>query len=760
MSNTIEQSIECLSAGDKFLVSAQNWSEVFFEQYLGTAVCRQMIFFGGFILLTCILVYSGTYRKLIKWMSDHIGICSSAVWLLGAMIYIVAFNKEELNAMAVVPRAIIASFKMFVVTNELARVPASLQHDAIYMSIFSITHFTAALITFMFIFKMLGYRMRSTIKMKWHCRYSAKEKTVHLFWGVNDASCALAKDIRLNCYDDTIIMIDVDKGFDNDCQHKPTISSITNTITITDSEMALLDGIGALVDHCYNGPAHVDTANNKDIFGLLRLNTVCKILQKSKELNMYILSDDEAENIYAALNLQEDTHLNSLESTPNIFVHARRDSYNEVYAHYSRYTHTAGEKHKMKIEIVDSAFLSVQTLKQSDDTLPVSCVKVNTQTGTVDNPFNAMVIGFGATGQEAFKFLYEFAAFIGTDKKKTPFKCYAIDEKMDKIEGWLKTRMPAITEKGKDEEEELSLIKAPVDSIQYWDTIKESVDKLNYVVIALNNDTLGMTTAVNLFKHALRQRDGKSPLLKIVLRCYNSENGKRMMEVVRKLNESATGLNVEIKLFGLTKELFTYRNVVSDSTLKEAKAFHHIYENSLLPIEERWKISADEQWNRSFIKKEKDGEEIDVIDATMEKRGISRYHAIYDINRQISQNISNSLHCNTKLILMGIDTKDWARLKSYYNIVNTRALETTRYECDKESAELLYNMALVEHERWIASHKLMGYIHGEKTDYVKKHHECMCDFDKLSEAKQSYDFNVIDTTIKLAYKRSCVCFDK
>ena len=256
-----------------------------------------MIFFGGFILLPCILVYSGTYRKLIKWMSDHIGICSSAVWLLGAMIYIVAFNKEELNAMAVVPRAIIASFKMFVVTNELSRVPASLQQDDIYMTVFTVTHFAAALITFMFIFKMLGYRMRSTIKMKWHCRYSAKEKTVHLFWGVNDASCALAKDIRLNCYDDTIIMIDVDKGFDNDCQHKPTISSITNTITITDSEMALLDGIGALVDHCYNGPAHVDTANNKDIFGLLRLNTVCKILQKSKELNMYILSDDEAENI-------------------------------------------------------------------------------------------------------------------------------------------------------------------------------------------------------------------------------------------------------------------------------------------------------------------------------------------------------------------------------------------------------------------------------------------------------------------------------
>ena len=760
MSNTTEQPIECLETGDKFLISAQNWTDVLFEQYLGPTVNQQMIFFGIFILLICILVYSGTYRKLFRWMSDHIGICSSAVWLLGAIIYIVAFNKEELNAMAVVPRAIIASFKMFVVTNELARVPASLQHDAIYMSIFSITHFTAALIAFLFIFKMLGYKMRSMIKIWWHNCRRAKNKTVHLFWGVNEASCALAKDIHANYHGDTIIMIDVDKGCDDDCQNKSSISSITNTITITESEMALMEEIEALVDHCYNGPAHVDTASNKDIFGLLRLNTVCKILQKSKELNMYILSDDEAENIYAALNLQEDTHLNSLKNTPKIFVHARRDSYNEVYDHYSQYAHTPGEEQKMKIKIVDSAFLSVQTLKQSDDTLPVNCVKVNTQTGTVDTPFNAMIIGFGATGQEAFKFLYEFSTFIDSNKKKTPFRCYAIDEKMDKIEGLLKAKMPAIMDKEKDEKKELSLIKTSVDSIQYWETVKKNIDKLNYVVIALNNDILGMTTAVNLFKYALKERKTKSHSLKITLRCYNKNNEKRMMEVVKRLNDSTKEFNVEITLFGITDKLFTYSNVVANSTLEEAKEFHYIYENSLLPLEKRWKKTVKEQWKNSFVKIQKDGKEMDVIDATMKKRGISRYHAIYDINRQISQNISNSLHCNTKLILMGIDTKDWARLKSYYNIVNTRALETTRYECDKESAELLYNMALVEHERWIASHKLMGYIHGEKTDYVKKHHECMRDFDELNEEKQSYDFNVVDTTIKLAYMRGWQKFDK
>ena len=68
-------------------------------------------------------------------------------------------------------------------------------------------------------------------------------------------------------------------------------------------------------------------------------------------------------------------------------------------------------------------------------------------------------------------------------------------------------------------------------------------------------------------------------------------------------------------------------------------------------------------------------------------------------------------------------------------------------------AELLHNMALVEHERWIASHKLMGFVYGDSKNYVKKHHKCMCDFDKLdSDETRSYDCNVVDTTIKMAYQ--------
>jgi hypothetical protein len=60
-------------------------------------------------------------------------------------------------------------------------------------------------------------------------------------------------------------------------------------------------------------------------------------------------------------------------------------------------------------------------------------------------------------------------------------------------------------------------------------------------------------------------------------------------------------------------------------------------------------------------------------------------------------------------------------------------------------------MAILEHERWISAHSLIGYQYGESKDIVKKTHPDMQPWDKLSEETRSYDCKVVDTTIKIAY---------
>ena len=689
-----------------------------------------ILLLGLLLVLSIWFLSNKKTSRLLESISNNLLVVSSVIWLLGVVVYIIGFYRDELNWLSVIPRAIISSFKMFVVTNELARVPKELQENAIYMSAFSIVHFIAAFITFLFIFKMVGYKIKSSLRLIFYKWFHSKGKVVHLFWGVNEASCLLAEDIRKNHATETIIFVDIDEECDDNTQKKATLSHITNTITIRNSEIARLDAIDALVDHCYNGPATLKCDNETDIFGSLHLKNIGTIVQKSNRSYFYFLSNDEAQNMAGALNLQKDKRLRSMvDNKPIIYVHARRDANNEVFDHYSQYDE---DSQRMEIKIVDSAYLSIVTLKQDEAALPVNCVKIDKATGLVNSPFTSLIVGFGSTGQEAFKFLYEYSAFVGPDLKKSPFKCYAIDEKMNKIAGLIRKKMPAIGE------DELTLVQATVDSEEFWENIETLISGLNYVVIALNNDSMGLSLAVNLFKYALKYRPSSSPMLKIMVRCYDNGNEKRMTEVVNNLNKSIEGNNIEIRLYGREKDLYCCNTILSDATLTEAKEFNNVYENS--------ELSAEEQWEKNF------GED-DMI--RLLKKKMSRYHAIYDIKRRIAQNISNSLHRRTKMILMGFGKDETSeRLRLYYGYVMSREEGTTKYKCSKADAQLLQNIAMVEHERWIASHKLMGYTYNPVNDCVQKHHKCICHWDDLDEVTQSYDCNVVDTTIKMAYGKN------
>lgn len=717
---------------------SSHWSQVdWFRVIYWIAVSALLVY-----LSVCFLRYNKT-NNLIEWVSKKLQKISFVLWCIGCCVYMIGYYDESLIWVSVLPRAILSSFKMFAMSYDITHVTPSLQHDAIYASVFMLVHFASVFVTSVFVFKLVKYKVKSYEKIR---RYNkqTKDKVVHMFWGVNNASCLLAEDIHRCCPGDTIVMIDIDEECDDCSKKKTTLNRIMNTITISDSEIKRLDNIDALVDHCYNGPSTLADETNNDIFMSLDLKSVGEIVQNCSKLHCYFLSDNETNNILGALNLQRDwriqekiknqsdanLNVDSNESKVCAYIHARKDSNNEIFDHYSQYD--ANTK-RMKFKLVDSAYLSVEQLKKNDRTLPVNCVVVDRETGTVNSPFTALIIGFGGTGQEAFKFLYEYAAFIDQYKKKTPFKCYAIDENMDNIAGLVRAKMPAI------HEDELELIKTKVDSELFWQTISNIINHLNYVVITLNDDLVGLSYAVNLFKYALKYRSAEYPMLKIMIRCYDRNNEIRMREVIDNLNNSTDGSNVDIQIFGEDDQIYTYNSIVSDGVLTEAKEFNRVYENS--------EINADEQWEENFGK--------DEIKRIMDRKKVSRYHAVYDVNRRIAQNCSNSLHGNTKMLLMGFGETDFAeRLEIYYGYVSKRETKKTSYNnCPENDAQLLRNMAIVEHERWIASHKLMGYVYASKTDIVRKHHECMRPFAELDEETQSYDCNVVDTTIKLAYQK-------
>ena len=690
--------------------------------------------FAALLMLFVFLIVR-QYR-IIEFLTKRLLVLTLFVWVTGIVLYLIGFYHPAVNGLSVVPRAIISSFKMFVVANELARVEEPLRYSASYMVAFSLTHLAAAFISFLFIFKMIGYKLHSVTRIMMHNLFKAKGKIVHIFWGVNEPSLALAKSIRRDFGGDTIIFIDVDKECGDQTKQKATLGMITNAITIDNNEIATLEGINAFVDHCYNGPAELE--GSSDIFGELGLKSIGSIVRKSSKVRFYFLSDNEVHNIQGAINLENDAIVMSKVANAKIddtiddfgavemYVHARKDVNNEIFDHYSQYE---SKSQRAKIKVIDSAFLSVSRLKNNDEALPVNCVNFNKSTGTVDETFTALIAGFGATGIEAFKFLYEYASFINSDFEKAPFRCYAIDQNMNNIAGLIGHKLSGL------EKDELTLIDAAVNSEKSWECIKGIIGSLNYAFITLNDDHTSLALAVNLFKLALQYRPKNLPMLKIMLRCYNRSSEQHMTEVVNKLNASVDGCNVEMCIFGRVSDIYTYQTLLSGDVFAMAKEFNRVYRDST--------TDADTQWDMDF------GNEN--IEKLMEAKGILRYHAIAEINRQINQNFANALHSKTKLRLMGLTSDD--ELQRFFGYVEHHKGGVETYNASDQAITLLRNMAILEHLRWVSAHKLLGYTLGEKS-YDKKQLPDMRHWRELSENTQSYDCKVVDTTIKIAYAKA------
>lgn len=680
----------------------------------------------AFLGMLSIYMYRKDSTKIFEYMSRHILPIALLVWIMGIMLYAVGLYGPGLNWFSVMPRAIVSSFKMFLLSESDFNKDL-LGSNIQYMSWYSLMHLAAAFISFLFIFKMLGYKIKSSLKLLMH-RWSVAGKqnsgeNVHLFWGINEGSLLMAKDIKKHKSGDTIIFVDVDNEQAQDGEGQTSLTRLANTITATSSEIEGLEELDALVDHCFNGPDFYNNTSSKiDIFGELGLNNIKHIVAASASTNFYFFSDDEEKNILGGLSLKKDSTLAlGPEEKYRIFIHASKSAGHEIL-----------DSHSMKL--IDSSYLSVAMLKMegNEDCLPVNSVTADTSTGLVnDKEFISFVIGFGTTGREALKFLYEFSAFIEKDGK-IPFKCYAFDKNMDQMEGYFRNSIHL----GDDE---LCLVNASSDSKIFWDTYHQLVCRLNQIIITIKDDNKALSLAVNLLKHAIRYRTGKNEL-KILVRCYENHNESRMQTVVDNLNNSVKGCGAKIYIFGQESMLYTCDMILSDKILDDAMIFNYEYAKTSPDQDKKLEATPLDQWKKDFGKA--------AVEKLQKDKGISLHHAVTEINRQMEQNISNSLHKSTKMALMGLNNKN---VKHFAELIQSRDARSTDYTKASDAEKiLLHNLARSEKERWNASHKLMGYTYAPKKHYVLLHHTGIDQWDKFDECTRSYDCNVVDTTIKLS----------
>lgn len=635
------------------------------------------------------------------------------IWLAGVALYIVGFCHEgtKHSPLALLLRASLSSLEMFVSHSDLLEVAPYWKAQPVYMTLFATVHFLAVALSAMFAIRYVGFRIFSWLKLKtwtlFHRTYN-----LYIFFGISEASCLLAKDVKKERKNETNLIVFVDSPLaEEEEQQRLSFSHIFGLFSYRRTVIEKVSGLHAILIHSSATLADSNTTGMLPL-AYAGLSYLLKLIKKAEKTYLFFLSADEDVNVKSVIHLVNGKEIEG--EDVKIFCHARKDNRNSVL------------ENNVRVKVIDSSWLSVVALKtqvkvepesKEDEEVPlarrvyanhpINFVEIDSTRCVADSPFTALVVGFGETGRDALRFLYEFGQFPTSEKVKKGFECYVCDEKMALLEGRFLMQTPALVNN-----DAVHLLNLSFESSAFWEQMESIIRRLNYVVIAVGNDEKGISLAADLYRFALRRRGGKIDNLRIYVRAYKLENEDRLRSVACYSDQA-------ICLFGVPTEIYTWRNIIDDKLQEMSKAFYASYCKTN-------PSSENKTWDKRH-------------EGLMEGNKWDRQ----SIRRKETQDMANCLHVYTKIKLAGGADK-------MRNV--------------SPGTESYINLAICEHIRWMASHEMMGYIRmskeiekevGEKYSCHEqtKQHKCIVPWHLLSEKHHNNDNGVVNTTIALLEDR-------
>ena len=581
--------------------------------------------------------------------------------------------------------------------------------------------YVAALITTAYLIFVLF--LRNIGSRRWLKRHKPSNgDEVYVLFGMNTYVRHLIKELRVNHADALILVVDYlteeEKSID--------ISLLERVRLFFSYREETVDGATIVL----KAKKNLAEIKSIDICGSIGLEGLRPYLDNC--INIYLLLDNQDENVAALNNL-----LKAEIGCKTIYCHARNDETNKEIEEAYHKENTEEQKHETdnpepKIEeqkkelpgvvFVDSSMLSVRSLLVNEKgALPINYVKIardetiGQNLGYVESGFKAMILGFGETGQEALAFLYEYGAFVGKNKKKAPFECHVYDSRMDKILGSYEVSHPGLN----PIEAGVYYHNMEIGYAQFMDSFEKEILDTNYVVVCGGSDDINLKIVQFIMQH-LGGKDTKDRFC-IWVRMYNPND-----IVTKTIASMGARENGCIKTFGEVEKIWL-ENVISDNDITEkAKDFHANY----LKAKYGDNIPEDKTW---------DSYDNTIHDSTTHRK--ERLDAI----RQKAQNYSNYFHSSTKEALMAGPLLDDPQ--SIANCIPVKYVDTL-FTGDVKTRKILEYMAIGEHLRWQASHEVLGYRRGEKTDCLLKTHAFIKDYTKLEPTTQHYDWEVVRTTLE------------
>ncbi len=617
-------------------------------------------------------------------------------------------------------------------------------------------------------------RLHAYYRLNYATRINDSRNHLYLFFGNNEPSEILIKDIMKN--DPKAVAIIVDEASINE-DNNDEWSGIVGLITHKHKVFKSAEKIGAHVAIASQQLADIDgdiaARDDFDAFGYLGLLRIKKFIDRLRQtanpqLHIFFMGDDEELNIRNIIALAKDTTVRAVANDKRIdhriYCHARYNGPNRVIQDVAL-------KKKLNIKIVDSSHIAVELLKLDSSCHPVNVVKTSEKSlSTVSSDLKTLIVGFGEVGRDAFRFLYEFGAFAYSKNPnlRNPFECVIVDENLDNIKGTLMASMPAVfDENAVGRNVDIKFRNTDFNSQFFNSEIlnDDFMGKVNYIVISIGNNDEAIALAARLFNRVRKLRRDLTDL-RIFVRCTDDKKVEGIQKIADHYNfgygDGEKNVPV-IRIFGQPEKTYTYDLVVSDRLIEEGKLFHEKYRE----------LSGE-------------GCSWDERHRQLTETGIPDIEKLRKLRRQESQNRANALHAGTKMILLdkamaqlaeenGSAPDIYSFCLNYFNPDGTTNAEGSRTQIhypglsEKEN-EIILHLAQLEHLRWNAAHELMGYVFnadGNCCDERTMRHNCLCLWDDLDGQSgktndgnrkkgydwicdyKKYDFCVVDTTIAL-----------
>ena len=629
---------------------------------------------------------------------------------------------------------------------------------------------------------------------------------IYIFFGHNDNAEILAKDIAKNDSKLSLILyvdfIELNNDDEDGWSNIVKVFSTKRTLRydVIDFSHVIHLSTHITIPQAYN----IHKERDSDFWSSINLDVVNDILGKlptletipdkdnnydGPQVHIFLMSDDRDKNVLEAKILSEVmSEQGSLKEIPKtIYCSTRKDCVTAVIeeAH-------AAKLNNLTVRIIDDANLSISHLKSLGQSFPVKYVDwdFTEDAGTVKDTFNSLIIGFGETGRDALRYLYEFSAIplkYAEVPTRIPFKCNIIDPNIENLKGPFVAGSPNIFNKTNQDLKNEICDSVTIDfydfnhkNLQFYELLSKVAEDLKFVVVCAGSDEENLSIAVTILKH-LRQEGKDFSKFRLFIRAYEEESFSHLESIVAYYNKLYSDDPFKeikekeqvISIFGKTDQIYTYSLIIEDNESQLAQQFHNTYKEVADNKSPDWDTLCKMVEYPTYIR---------ILQEWKGKENAEEYpEALFDILRQINENKKNVSHLNHKIyvinkfisdyngrhsekqinlstihdILVNLendkgDKLDW---QGRFNVIK-QAVESKDMQSENfELFALIYNLCVFEHLRWNASHELQGFTYGEKKDFKKKKHNCLVDWDSLDQWTPIFDYLVVENCLRIELGR-------